>query len=280
MPKLEQVPIKKINTLTANGKFAGHKILDEQRHHLEPEELLRFFTEAQQNIFWYSYFYIEYYFGCRVSEPALILEKDDISFKDNLIVIRRLKKRETATGFKESVYGLTDGLKKVIQTVKIYKKVHDLINNPFLFASPTKGGKIPKDRIGQLRRLGEYRAISRMSAHKMFIQFAKKAKLPEKLQHSHVLRHTRATLMLAAGAHESQVQFLLGHNNINTTRTYIGQARALRMRYQTAAELGFGLDGTGLEDFGSTSRPQLSNDKDFRVQHADFTDTDFNFQEI
>ncbi len=47
-----------------------------------------------------------------------------------------------------------------------------------------------------------------------------------------------ATLLLANGAKEENVQFLLGHSHIDITRRYLGQAEALRLRAQTEGRLG------------------------------------------
>ena len=46
--------------------------------------------------------------------------------------------------------------------------------------------------------------------------------------YSHVLRHTRATLLLASGVAEEQVQYLLGHSNVQMTRRYLGVAESMR----------------------------------------------------
>jgi hypothetical protein len=80
--------------------------------------------------------------------------------------------------------------------------------------------------------------------------------------------------MLAAGAPEEHVKFLLGHSSLNTTKKYLGEAKSLRMRYQTSAELGFGLEGTGLEEFGvgnvrETTKHKLdAPGKDFAIQRV------------
>lgn len=82
--------------------------------------------------------------------------------------------------------------------------------------------------------------MSRATADRRFRAAALAAKLPKTLCHTHVLRHTRATLLLAEGAKEEDVQMLLGHASISTTRRYVHQAEQLRMRMNTAAKLGLG----------------------------------------
>lgn len=242
MADAQPEPKQKVNKIKQRGKFSGFEVIDEKRKHLEPHELRAFFAQVQEDPFWGPYWYLDYYFGCRVSEPALIL-REDISFKDDLILIRRLKKRNTESGYSESVYGLTPDLKKVIKRVVNWTKESDLLENPWLFPSPRKTFRQPKERLGQIRRLDSgYSAISRMSAHKAFSRAAAAAGIPERLRHSHTLRHTRATLMLAQGKKPEQVQFLLGHNNLATTLRYIGVAHSLRLRYQVDAELGDGFE--------------------------------------
>ena len=246
------------------GRFRGQEVIDKARKFLEPEELSRLFAAARIDPFWYGYFRVEYYFGCRLSEVALIL-KEDVSFNENKIIIRRLKKRKheriktpegkwvydksvpPGTGFTEDVYDLAPNLAKVIRRVieTGYPK------NPWLFGShpePLRATtKKPQDRLALLRRTtadgAEWRAVHRDTAHAHFAEVAQTANLPERLRHSHVLRHTRATLMLADGARVEDVLQLLGHSSTAITERYLGQAKALRMRVATTAQLGDVLDG-------------------------------------
>lgn len=243
-PKTEQPKEvkQKVNQIQQRGKFSGFYVIDANRKHLEPHELRAFFSQVNDDPFWRPFFFLQYYFGCRVSEPALIL-REDISFKDDLVLIRRLKKRDTETGYSESVYGLTPELKRAIKQVVAWTRERGLTGNPWLFPSPRKTYRQPKERLGQIRRLDSgYSAISRMSAHKAFVRFATAAGIPPDLCHSHVLRHTRATLMLAQGKRPEAVQFLLGHNNIATTMKYLGVAMSMRLRYQVETELGDGFE--------------------------------------
>ena len=70
-----------MSIIQPRGDFAGQKIVDDNRQYLEPDEVKRFFETVKEDDFWYPYFWIQFYFGCRVSEPALIL-KEDISFEN------------------------------------------------------------------------------------------------------------------------------------------------------------------------------------------------------
>lgn len=253
-----------MSIIKPRGRFGGHEVIDSQRQHLEPTELARLFAALKDpnddffGPFWYGYFRLQYYFGCRVSEVAILL-KEDVSFEERMIIIRRLKKRrfkkeddgtvtEIGPGYQECVYTLSPLLEGVLQAVLDTHRVKGISEaNPWFFAS-TITKRLPKkesDRMAQIRRIprhggGFWRAVSRDNADEHFRTAARKAGIQERLCHSHVLRHTRATLMLAEGAPEEDVKFLLGHSSINTTRRYLGLAKTLRLRLQTSAELGLG----------------------------------------
>jgi integrase len=246
------------------GGFKGQEIVDSQRQHLEPDEVKRLFDVLKPDPYWFGYFRLQYYFGCRISEIALLL-KEDVSIEDKGIIIRRLKKRrfplvpfvdekgrkrrrmdktaEPGAGFKEHVYSLTPHLQDVVDNVlKVAPK-----ENPWLFGSRGSAAArraTPKDRLGQLRRVEAegrtWRAVSRDTAHTAFVTAAEVANIPERLCHSHVLRHTRATLMLAAGAKPEDVKELLGHASLDITYTYLHVAKSLKLRMDTSAELGLG----------------------------------------
>lgn len=265
------------------GRFRGHEVIDRNRKHLEPGELSKLFDALKalpddEGAFWFGYFRLEYYFGTRMSETALVL-REDVDFDTGEILIRRLKQRrfptklitvidpttgkpvtdprtgkhitrrvkdplaEEGTGFRECVYTLPPHMLDVLRAVP--KPPRKWSGNPWLFWSPT--APLPDtapdavERMANIRRTtGGWRSISRSSADNLFRDTALDAGIPDRLAHTHVLRHTRATLMLADGAPEEHVQHLLGHSSISTTRKYIGIAKSLRMRLNTGAELGLG----------------------------------------
>lgn len=251
-----------MSIISLKGRFTGQEIVDAQREYLEPEELKRLWSVLKPDPFWFGYFRLQYYFGCRISEIALIL-KEDVSFKDNGIIIRRLKKlrfpiirykdetgrsrtridrdAKPSEGFKQHVYSLNPALEKIVKDViKVAPK-----DNPWLFGSTSTRKNLSNIRLTDLRTVvGEnnylYRAISRHSAHNAFKEATANANIPERLRHSHVLRHTRATLMLAAGAPPADVKHLLDHSDMSVTEGYMHVAKQLRMRLETSAELAFG----------------------------------------
>lgn len=254
-----------MSIIKPSGHFRGAEVIDEKRNHLEPSELRRLFdvlreykTDKYFGSFWYTYFRLQYYFGCRVSEVAIVL-KEDVSFSDKMIIIRRLKKKrfkhddagnkvEIGPGYEENVYGLPTSLEGMLSEVirtSAQRGVED--ENPWLFSSPytRRFPRKESERMAAIRRVdrpagGFWRAVSRDAADDHFRTAARSAEIPDRLCHSHVLRHTRATLMLAEGAPEEDVRFLLGHSSINTTRRYLGLAKNLRLRRQSSAELGLG----------------------------------------
>lgn len=226
--------VARSNTLRRRGKFAGKEIVDAQRKHLEPDELQRFFKTIPPTSFWHPYFYIQYIYGCRLSEPALILD-EDVSFTDKQIIIKRLKKNQEKVegGYKEHVYSADERVLNAVRIAQRWKQHNKEEENPFLFPAKKRTKAPGAERLSQLRHLDGYGAISRFTASRVFTEVAVRAKLPERLQHSHVLRHTRATLLLASGVPPQQVQFLLGHNNLKMTERYLGIAESMRTKIST-----------------------------------------------
>ncbi len=212
-----------------------------EREHLEPEELQSLWKTIQDP-FWRAYFRLQYHFGGRQSEIALIL-KEDVSYTEKKIVIRRLKKRSTEEGYVERVYNLTD---KLIARMKPVDKFVPK-DNPWFFGSRRMSDEDVKrvERMANIRiTTGGFRSVSRSTAQKRFITFATDAGIPEHLRHTHVLRHTRATLLFAKGATENQVQMILDHSSPAITRRYIGWAKDLK---KNASDL---LEKLGNDDEG------------------------------
>jgi len=259
-----------MSIIKPSGRFRGQEVIDASRKHLEPPEVQRLFTILREPAvedgervftfgpFWHGYFAVQYYFGCRVSEVALLL-KEDVSFKTNEILIRRLKKRQfqkkgdevkkVGDGYLECVYGMTPQLAGAVKdALDAHENLGISPKNPWVFGSSSaKGLGAGDDRMMVIRRTevdGQtYRAVSRDTADTRFRQAATCARLPAHLRHTHTLRHTRATLALAEGMAEEDVKFLLGHGRIETTRRYLGVAKSLRLRFQTRAEQVTGLFG-------------------------------------
>jgi integrase len=228
--------------------FAEREIAanNEGRKHLEPAERDALWEVLAPDPFWNGYFRLQYHFGCRCSEVAIVM-KEDVDFGGpqggGRIIIRRLKKHElqthegvvNANGFSLNPYPLAPKL------VAHLRGANDVVaaDNPWFFGSPRRSRTQPVDRVAQLRiTVGGWRAVSRTSAHVRFAAAAALAEIPETLRHTHVLRHTRATLLFAEGKSETEVQSLLGHSDAKTTGTYIGWAAQVKKRASVVALLG------------------------------------------
>jgi len=55
----------------------------------------------------------------------------------------------------------------------------------------------------------------------VFKKLCKKANIPAKIAHPHVLRHTRAIELIRNGIPVTAVQTILGHSSLNTTAMYL-----------------------------------------------------------
>jgi integrase len=213
------------------------------REHLELEELQAFWAVVDPDPFWSGYFRLQYYFGCRCSEVAII-KKDDVDFKAGELLIRRLKKPVVGEALAHGegwvlhrypgVAGaLMDRLRHVLDVVPK--------QNPWLFGSQHRARGAPEKRMERMARIRispeGWRAVSRSSAQEHFKGLAAQAGIPEGLQHTHVLRHTRATLLFAADRSDREIQNLLGHSSLAITRKYIGWANRMKNRASVAAML-------------------------------------------
>jgi len=241
--------MKPTPVIAPKGRFRGQEILDAKRRHLEPPELKRFFGALDGDDFWQPYFRIAYYWGCRVSEPAIVLAED---VSDDQVLIRRLKKKQEKFpgGFEEHVYDIPEDMQHEFERIFTWREQNGLTGSAWLFPSPWRRGsrRLPKERMGLLRRNAadpSDLAISRQSAHTRFKKAVVAGKLPEAkhLRKTHVLRHTRATLLFAGGASVEQVRFYLGHSDARTTQGYLHVAKELRARYEHSDLAKIGLEG-------------------------------------
>lgn len=232
------------------------EILEEERKHLEPAELAAFFRALEGDDFWEPYFRLTYFWGCRVSETALIFAAE---LREGRIVIRRLKKKESTDkrgkvknpgGFAQYSYAIPKTVVPYIDRVLAWREAQGLAESAWLFPSRYQGAwkKNPTERMAALRRSADDpkdRAVSRQSAHNRFKKAAKEGDLPlaKHLRRTHVLRHTRATLMYAASVSAENVRYYLGHSDAKTTDVYLHEAEALRARLEHEDIAQLGLEG-------------------------------------
>lgn len=207
-----------------------------RRPHLEPDELTAFFRylsnqTAENSAVWYAYFYIMFFYGCRLSEPALVLEDDlriGSKVKNKTITIRRLKKSNEAEGYREYVCPISPSVLECITNVLQWKKEKGLGKNPFLFPSSRSTKKVGAERLSQLRSVAGFQAVSRFTAHRMFQRVAAHLKLPTHLRHNQVMRHTRAIFLLARGVKPEEVQKRMGHSSLKMTTRYEEASKEVR----------------------------------------------------
>lgn len=232
----------------ATGGFKPLKeeaeITKHERDHLDPKELQAFFKVLPETSYWYPYFFIQYFFACRLSEPALILDTD-INVKRNEIHVKRLKKPNDEDGYSEHVYKLDPRVLACVRVAQRWKEQRKVTDNPFLFASNRKRETedVGAERLSQLRNLDGWQSVSRFTAHRMFQRIAAEIKLPERLRHSHVLRHTRAVVMLACHADIKTVHEHCSHSSIKMTQRYQAFAddAAEKMKHTEIVKMGLGL---------------------------------------
>lgn len=131
-----------------------------------------------------------YAYGLRATEagsmPTTAVHKDTID-------IVRLK------GSRSGVYPLV-GLVKV----ELGRWMHERRESEWLFP----------------HHLDAAHPLDKWSIGRMFRRLSKRAKIPQELQHPHVLKHSIATHLLARGWDLRRVQEWLGHEDIHSTSVY------------------------------------------------------------
>ncbi len=223
-----------IKQSTASFADRAKAAADYGRMHLEPAELQAFWAAVAGDAFWNGYFKLQYHFGCRCSEVAILL-KQDIQLDGREILVRRLKKRvvgeSLANGEGWTLHHYTDLPEKLITHLRA---VSVPPKNPWFFGSAQRCHGKGEERVERMARIriddNGWRAVSRSTAQNHFQTLATAAGIPKALRHTHVLRHTRATLLFARGAGERDVQYVLSHSSPTITRKYIGWAAALKKR--------------------------------------------------
>ena len=218
-------------------------VSDENRQHLQPEELKAFFRAIPQSQPWHAYFFLQYFFGCRLSEPALAMD-DDLNRERRTFMVRRLRRVYQEQGYDACNYPVDSRIIDCVDAAIVWKDRKGLGANPFVFPSNRhrESAAIGAERLSQLRNIDGHQAVSRFTAHRMFQKIADDTKMPKRLQHPHVLRHTRAVVMLALGSPVDHVQWFLGHSTVKMTQRYKGAAMTMRGQIdQEFLTLGLGL---------------------------------------
>ena len=136
-------------------------------------------------------FSVAYYHGLRASEVGL-LKLEDVDLSGQHIRVERVKDSQGGE------YPMQPLELRIVKAFLRERRDH----NPWLF--PSQRGT----------------PISRFMLDELMKSYGKKAKLPEDKRHFHVLRHSIATHLMAAGADIRFVQLWLGHKNIQNTVIY------------------------------------------------------------
>ena len=140
--------------------------------------------------------------GMRISE-LISVNRDQLKASQDELTIR-------GKGDKPRVVFISPAAKK---WVDLYlRKRHD--NCPALFINYPRGQAKQEDPSNP-----NFRRLTPRSVQRVINQYAKLAGITKRVT-PHVLRHSMATDLLAAGADIRSVQAMLGHSNISTTQIY------------------------------------------------------------
>lgn len=138
---------------------------------------------------WIAFLFLRYT-GARLNEVLSINDSTDIDFRNYEVKLITLKQ-------KQNRFRIVPLPSKAISELTVY-----LTQYPYL-----------KGMV--------FASIDQRAFRRIFVGLCKKADIPEKLSHPHILRHTRAIEMLKAGVPITAVQDILGHSSITTTAIYL-----------------------------------------------------------
>lgn len=174
--------------------------------YMSAEQLERFLQAAKEyGAREHAMFLFAYAHGARIQEVCN-LRIEDIDFRNEQIKIHRVK------GSLDSTQGLLkvkgNALFNEAAVLKAWLAVREPDADSFVFNS---------QKACQMHRV---------SAAKLFKAVARKAGLPDTLQHPHVLKHTQAMDMVHAGANAFMIKQQLGHRSFDSTLAYVNPTDA------------------------------------------------------
>lgn len=143
--------------------------------------------------------------GARASEVAN-LKIGDINFKNEQVHISRLKGSLDSTQNLLKVKG--NPLFNELAALKSWLDIRKTDADSYVFNSQKST------------------RLNRVTVFKLFKAIARKAGLPETLQHPHVLKHTAAMLMVRQGANAFLIRQHLGHRSFDSTLAYVNPSDA------------------------------------------------------
>lgn len=142
-----------------------------------------------------------YAHGMRASEVC-DLRLSDVDLRNKQVTIRRLKGSLTTT--QPLLYVPGQPLLNEAAAIKTYRADRRDDGSDFLFLSQKGGG------------------LDRSAFFRLFQSVAEAAKLPAEKRHCHVLKHARASNLIAGGASIPEVAQCLGHSSWKSTMRYVG----------------------------------------------------------
>lgn len=171
---------------------------------LTPNELLALLKAAREhsNRAWAAIL-IAYKHGLRCSEVCE-LRLDDVDLKSNQITVRRLKGSMTNTQNLSKIQGqpLLDEPKAVKAWLAERETYEDSSDSKLLFLSQ-KGGQ-----------------LDRSAFFRLFQSVAEAAGLPKGKRNPHLVKHSLASHMVAAGTNLAFIRQSLGHMSASSTARY------------------------------------------------------------
>lgn len=174
--------------------------------YLTGEQLTCFLTAAKEyGAREYAMFLFAVAHGARIQEVCN-LRISDIDFRNEQVHIRRVKGSLDTTQSLLKVKG--NPLFNEAAALKAWLEVRPADADNYVFNS---------QKATQLHRV---------SAAKLFRTIAVKAGLGETLRHPHVLKHTKAMLMVQQGANAFMIRQALGHKSFDSTLAYVNPSDA------------------------------------------------------
>ena len=169
--------------------------------YMSNEQLARFLNCAKDyGSREYAMFLFAVAHGARASEICN-LRLTDINFKTEQVHIARLK-------------GSLDSTQNLLRV-----KGSPLFNEPAALKAWLD--LRPADADNFVFNTQKSPRIDRVTVYKLFRAIARRAELPEALQHPHVLKHTAAMLMVQQGANAFLIRQHLGHRSFDSTLAYV-----------------------------------------------------------
>lgn len=180
-------------------KYDGHGVAA-----LSEEQVVAFLAAAQSDVRANAIFRLVFGHGLRISEASR-LRLEDVNFKENTIRVCPLKKKK-ATSYLEP---LLPGEKEALTA--------------YLAVRPNVGDDAPL--FVSRKHVTTVQPMHRSYLLKLYVEIAKRAGLPARLQHPHAFRHATAMAMYRAMQSSGNVdmpsiQLALRHDSVASTSVY------------------------------------------------------------